>query len=427
MKKKLVALFATAALAVSTLAGCGSTETATAAPAANQETAEATATEGEVEAVALKIWSPEDELEITQELCENFAKAHPEYEITWDFEIMENADSITELKKDPEVAADVFVYPTGGVPELIEAGLIYPISVDLDVVNSLYGESALKACSQDGILYGIPQTPNSFFMFYNTDIFTADEAKSVETMMSKDLGDDMYNFSFTISNSWYLESFFYGAGGTLYGADGMDATACSWNDETGYKVGQYLINLVNNEKYLEDVDGVAGAMFKDGKLGAVCTGTWSAEDFKDALGDKLAATVLPVYELEGKQCQLSNFADYKAYGVKSNTAYPKAAQQVAEWLANEDAQLTRFQKISMTPTVMALLENEEVQANVAACALANMTGKYSTPQPGISQISQYWDPVAAFGTGIVNKEITEANLQDALDKMVEGITTKLVE
>ena len=48
---------------------------------------------------------------------------------------------------------DAFVYPTSGVPELVEAGLIYPITVNQD------------------------------------------EIKSVEKMMKKDLGNDIKNFS----------------------------------------------------------------------------------------------------------------------------------------------------------------------------------------------------------------------------------------
>ncbi|MCR5254760.1 MAG: extracellular solute-binding protein [Acetatifactor sp.] len=435
MKKKLLSALLCVAMTASMLIGCGSAEQAAtetadkAADAATETTVEDTeaATTAEVEKVELKVWSPEDEHDITVEQCEAFAANHPEYEITFTYENVENADSITQLKNDPDVAADVFVYPTGGIPEMIEAGLIYPITVDAENVKSAYGENAIKSCSSDGVLYGIPQTPNAFFMYYNKSLFTEDDVKSIETMLAKDLGSDVKNFSFTISNSWYVESFFYANGGILYGEDGTDGTQCSWNDEKGVAVGKYLLDLVANDKYVEDIDGIAASMFQEGKLGAVCSGTWSSEDFKAALGDDLGATVLPTAEIDGKVCQLSNFADFKAYGVKSSTLYPKAAQQLAEWLGGEESQLKRFEAINMTPTVTALLENESVQANVAACALSEMTGKFSTPQPTTSQISQYWAPVEAFGKGIVNGDITEANLQESLDSMVEGVTTKLAE
>ncbi|MCI2046647.1 MAG: extracellular solute-binding protein [Faecalibacterium sp.] len=417
---KTVSACAVSAGAMSLMSACGASSSVAASTAAS-----AAASSVAVQDVALKVWSPEAEADITKQLCDQFAGNHPEYNMTFEYEMVENADSITNLKNDPEAAADIFVFPSGGVAECVEAGLIYPITVDIDNVKTLYGENALKACSKDGEVYGIPQTPNCFFMFYNKSYYSEDEVKSLETMMAKDFDADCYNFSFTIANSWYMESFFYGAGCTLYGADGTDPTECSWNDATGLKVGKYLIDLAKNPKYLEDVDSIAGSKFDEGKCGAVCSGTWSADEFQKALGDNYAAAVLPTFQLDGKECQMSNFSDYKAYGVKASTQAPKAAQELAEWLGGEDAQLLRFQQLSMAPTVTALLENEEVEANPAVCALAEMADSYATPQPTTSQISAYWDPATAFGKGVVNGDVTEANLQQNLDAMVEGMTSKI--
>lgn len=417
LKKLMLSSVLGGTMIMSLMMGCGQADSGS----------EAAASADGTESIQLKVWVPETEMELTKEFCEEFDENHAEYDIEFTYEVVENADSITQLKNDPEVAADVFVYPTGGVPEMIEAGLIYPITVNEDQVKSAYGANAIASCSADGILYGIPQTPNAFFMYYNKSMYTEDEVKSLETMMAKDLGDGVKNFSCSINDSWYIESFFYANGGTLYGEDGTDPTDCSWNDEKGYAVGEYLIDLVNNDKYVENIDDVATAMFKNGELGAMCSGTWISDDLKAALGDDLGATVLPTINIDGKDCQLSNFADFKAYGVKSSTQYPKAAQELAEWLGGEECQLARFQEINMTPTATALLSNAEVQANVAAYALIDMTGNYSTPQPTTSQIAQYWDPVAAFGMGVVNGDVTKANLQESLDAMVEGLTSKLSE
>lgn len=424
--KKVFGVLLSAMMVTAMFGGCGG-ETSASGDAEATVSGSTESSTGGTQQVELKVWCPEDEYDITVGLCDKFAEAHPEYDITFSYEKVENSDSITQLKNDPDVAADVFVYPTGGVPELVEAGLIYPITVNQEEVMSAYGENAIKSCSADGILYGIPQTPNAFFMYYNKSLFTEDDVKSVETMMAKDLGDDIKNFSCQISNSWYLESFFYANGGTLYGEDGTDGTQCSWNDEKGYAIGEYLIDLANDSKYVEDIDEMASSMFKEGKLGAMCSGTWAAEEFKEALGDDLGACVLPTIEVNGETCQLSNFADFKAYGVKSSTKFPKEAQELAEFLGNEESQLVRFEELDMTPTATALLSNSEVQENVAACALSKMTAEYSTPQPTTSQISQYWDPAGAFGAGIINGDVTKDNLQEKLDAMVEGITSRLAE
>ena len=427
--KKLLVIVLALSLVTMSFVGCAkksgeTTETsenttAEVTEAASAEvTAEPTAAPA-AEPVALKVWAPEEEQEILMQMCEAFAENHPEYSITFEYGIMGVDDSINELKKDASVAADVFLYPSGGIAELVEAGLIYPITVNTDTVTAAHSPAAIKSCTMDSTLYGIPVTPNSWFMYYNKSMYTEDEVKSLETMLAKDLGSDVYNFSCDIDNSWYMSAFFYAAGGTLFGADGTDPTNCSWNDATGVQVGEYLMNLINNPKYIEDADGLAGSLMGEGKLGALCSGTWSAETLKAALGDNYAACKLPTINIGGTDRQLSNFADFKAFGVNSNTQYPKPAMELAEWLGGEECQLIRFETNNTPPTVTALISNPSVAASQEVAALSTQT-QYSTPNPPTSKLNDYWTPAAAFGAGIVNGDITKDNLQESLDAMVNG-------
>lgn len=433
--KKLIALGMAAILSMGVLAACGSDNATTDAPAADTvadattDAAEDNATadaDVEPEAVALKVWVPEEEIDITQQMCDSFAAAHPEFDITWDIAVMGVDEAISTLTTDPDTAADVFQMPSGGVAELLEAGLILPITADIDNVKSLYGEGALKGCSNGDLLYGIPVTPNCWFMYYNTSMYTEDEVQSLETMMAKDLGADVYNFSCTIANSWYLEAFFYAAGCNVFGPDGTDPTVCTWNDANGVAAATYVMDLAKNPKYLEDKDGIAASLFKEGKLGALCSGTWSAPDLKEALGDNFGAVALPTININGADSRLSNFADYRCFSVKSGTAHPLAAQLFAEWLGNEENQLIRYEETAVSPACLALQDNPTVAADVATCALIAQT-QYATPQPSISQINGYWTPVQALGEGIINGEVTADNLQEKLDAVVTAITTTLIE
>ncbi|MCR5254866.1 MAG: extracellular solute-binding protein [Acetatifactor sp.] len=431
--KKALALCLSAAMTMTLFAGCGSTEeTKTADTAATTETTETATTDtaaadttAEVTDVALKVWAPEEDMVITQQMCDSFQAAHPEYNITWDLSVTGVDESAAQLTTDADAAADVFLVPSGSIPELVEAGLLYPITYDLDNVAALYSENALAACTKDGLVYGLPSTPNCWFMYYNKSLYTEDDVKSLETMMAKDLGDGIYNYSCTLTNSWYLEAFFYAAGCTLFGPEGDNPDDCSWNDENGLATVDYLIDLVKNPKYVEDIDGIAGSLFMDGKLGAVSTGNWSGPGFVEALGDDLGAVALPTVTIGGKTAHLSNFADYKCYAVKSNTAFPVAAQQFAEWINNEENQLIRYKECGTTPTVVALQDNAEVASDISTLALLDQTN-YATAQPAISQISQYWTPVATLGTAIYNGEVTSDNAQEYLDKTVDDITSKLV-
>ena len=428
MKQKLAMVLSLAmAFSLTACSGGGSSDAgndsgSAAAPAAGGS---------EVTDVTLKVWVPEEEKEILDPMMASFEAAHPEYKMTWDVSITGIDEAASLLDTDADTAADVFQIPSGGIPGEAQKGLLLPIGYDIDNVKKLYSEGAIESVSVTGddgnsLVYAIPFSPNSFFMYYNKEMFTEDEVKSLETMMAKDLGDGVYNFSCNIHDSWYIESFFYAAGCTLFGPDGTDPNSMDWNNENGVAAGKYLINLVKNPKYIENQDGIAVSLLADRKLAAFCSGTWSAPDVREAIGEDYGACALPTININGKDSQLRNFGDYKCYAVKSSTKYPLAAQQFAEWLGNEANQKTRFEINNETPTVLTLADDPVLKESPAAVGLMEQS-KFYVPQPNIPQMGEYWTPAAALGEGIVNGEITEANLQSQLDSLVDSVTSKLVE
>ena len=116
-----------------------------------------------------------------------------------------------------------------------------------------------------------------------------DDVKSLDTMMEKDLGDGVYNFGFPMTDSWYVEAFYFGAGCTLFG-DGTDPSAgCDFDSEAGIAATQYMVDLAANPKFTNNQDGSCLALFQEGKLGAFCSGSWDAAAIREALGDNFGA------------------------------------------------------------------------------------------------------------------------------------------
>ncbi|HKL79118.1 MAG TPA: extracellular solute-binding protein, partial [Mobilitalea sp.] len=210
----------------------------------------------------------------------------------------------------------------------------------------------------------------------------------------------------------------------LFGADGRDPSVVTFNDAKGLEIGNYLIDLAANPKFLDEAEGNILTAFANGTLGAACSGTWNAETIKEALGDNYAATKLPTINVGGADQQLSNFADFKLIGVNSQTKAPIPAMQLAEWLANEENQKTRFAVRSIAPTNLALAADPEVLANTAVAALSLQTS-FSTLQSTIPQMGNYWTPAEAFGTELISGVITKDNLQEKLDAFVESILSSI--
>ena len=401
-----------------TITGCGS-------KSASNDSAAAPA-EGETQDVTLKIWVPEEEVEITDAMVKKFDDIHDEFSIKYEIAVVGIDEAPANLETDPDTAADIFYTPSGGVADLAAKGLLLPIVKDFETISGELPESALNAVTVDDVTYAVPFSPNTFFMYYNKDLYTEDEVKSLDTMMAKDLGDGVYNFGSKMTDSWYTEMYFLGNKGTLFGEDGTDPSECSFNDENGLAAGEYLIDLAKNPKYIEDIDGVAGAEFKNGNLGAVTSGAWSAPEFKEALGDKLGAVALPTATIGGNEVQLSNFVDFKTITVKSNTEYPLAAQQLAVYMGNQENSLIRYQQQGDIPVLKSLAESEEIQSDYVAAAL-NEQASVATNQPSIPKMGDYWDPMKALGEGIYYGDVTKNNLQEQLDALVDSITGTLTE
>jgi len=129
-------------------------------------------------------------------------------------------------------------------------------------------------------------------MYYNKSKITEDEAKDFDTILSK------AKVTFPLQNSWYINGFYDGL--SLFGEKGNDADAGMVFPKDGADITSYLVDVVANPNFSND-DGASGlAAIKDGSADVLFSGTWSAADVKEALGDNYAATQLPTFTVNGE-------------------------------------------------------------------------------------------------------------------------------
>ena len=266
--KKVTALALCVAMSATALAGCGSkaatTDSQTAAPAESTAADAADATEAteaapvETKDVTLKVWAPQEDQNpndtydkgMLAAMCDAFNEAHPEWNITYEYGVCGEDVAKDEVTKDVDAAADVYMFANDQLPILVEAGAIAELGgKNLEEVKATNSESMVNTVTYQGGVYGVPYAYNGWFMYYDSSKFTEDEVKDLDVMLAKDLGDDVTNVCFQLSNSWYIPSFYYGVGGTMFGPDGTDGSSpCDFDDEKGLAVTNYLIDLATNPK-----------------------------------------------------------------------------------------------------------------------------------------------------------------------------------
>lgn len=91
---------------------------------------------GSTEAVTLSVWAPqEDQAKDTNWLGkveENFAKAHPEYNITWKNDVVSEGDASKQVSTDPSAAADVYMFASDQLGVLMDAKAIGQLGTDAE-------------------------------------------------------------------------------------------------------------------------------------------------------------------------------------------------------------------------------------------------------------------------------------------------------
>ncbi len=419
--KKIIALLL-AVVMVLGLAACGSsTAEETKAPAVNNETQ---APENAApEAITLKVWGPNEDQatddSFLQTACKLFDEAHPEWDITFVFEVCAEGDAGGMVTKDPTAAADVFMYANDQLGALLQANAIARLGGAVEEqVKADCSEYMLSSVSKDGALYGVPYTINTWFMYYDKSVYTEEDIKSLDAMMAKK------PVGFEVTNTWYLPSFYYAAGGTMFGADGTDGAAgITFGGEKAAAATLYIAEALADGRMIEAGGGIGLDAMREGKIGAMFSGTWDAANYAAALGENYAAAQLPAITLNGEECQLLSFGGSKAYGVNATSANIKAASALAAWLGSAEMQDLHFdlRNGEVCPSALTLLADEKFSTNPAAVAQEATFTNTSVMQPNIPEMNAYWGNAGSMGQALVNGEINADNALAKTNEWNEGI------
>ena len=436
--KKVTAMMLSAAMCMTALAGCGGEEAPaeskapadTAAPAASEASADTAAAEtpAETKDVTLKVWGPQEDQNpvdgydkgILAAMCESFDEAHPEWNITFEYGVCGEDVAKDEVTKDVDAAADVYMYANDQLPILVDSGAIAELGgKNLDAVKAANSESMMNTVTYEGGVYGVPYAYNGWFMYYDSSKFTADEVKDLDAMMAKDLGEGVINVCFPLGNSWYIPAFYYGVGGTMFGADGTDGSSpCDFNDEKGLAVTEYLVDLAANPKFTNQANEEAGkaiSLFSEGKLGAFFSGSWDREAIEEALGENFACAQLPSFKAGDYEGTMKSYAGSKAVGVNPTCENMDVAVALAVYLGSAECQKIRYEVRGVVP-----LDSTGID-DVMLNAITDTVNNTSVAQPLVSEMNGWWTPAEAFGKAIVAGEVTHDNAQEKLDTFVGNV------
>ena len=376
----------------------------------------------DVTEVTLKVWAPQEDQATEdswlQQMEAKFEAEHPEYKITWVNEVGGEDVAKDNVTKDPAAAADVYMYANDQLGDLLAAQAVAKLGGPyLEQVKNDNGQAMIDSVTgTDGGVYGFPMAANTWFCYYNKDVYTEEDVKSLETMLEKGV------VAFPTVNSWYLGAFFFADGATVFGESGTDAEAgVNFGEDNGLASLNAILDMVANPNYRTDDNGLGNSGMKSGEVSAYFSGSWDYDGLKEALGDKLGACQLPTVTIGGEAKSLKSFAGSKAVGVNPNSKNPKAAMQFAAYLASTEGQLLRYQVRSAIPVATVLAEDPEIANDIVAVAILNTIANTSVLQPSLPEMGNWWSPIETLGRNIVAGKVTAENGADSLAQTLDLI------
>lgn len=446
--KKVSAMLLATAMATASLAGCGGDDKKadpTAAPEATESTsggeagtsdgdtsnsdAEATTNPADEEPIktTLTVWSPSEDQsaeqgEWLQTMCEAFKAEHPNWDITFKYGICAEGDAKQNVTQDVQAAADVYMFANDNVSDLISSNALAKIGGETETyVKETNSATVVDSVTVDGSVYGIPFTTNTWFMYYDKSKFTEEDIKSLDAMLAKDV------VSFPLKNTWYFASFYVANGCTFFEDSYNEAAGIDFSGDKATAVTNYLVDLVANPNFLLDDGGAGIAALREGKAGAIFSGSWDFNAVKEILGDNLGIASLPTVTIDGAEKQLKSFAGSKAIGVNPNTEYPQVALALAKFLASPEAQQKHYELRAVVPCNTELLAQEPIVSDALVLAQNDTFENTSIIQPYVKKMSNYWTASDAMAPAIINGEVTHDNAAEKTEEYNTALNTDVAE
>lgn len=371
--------------------------------------------------VSLTVWGAEEDEELLSQIINEF---QAKYQNDADFEISYKPQSESNctdaLMADLEHGADVFAFADDQLNTLVAAGALEPIEQEAEIKESNLSEAVLAASVND-TLYAFPLTAdNGYFLYYNKQYFSEQDIASFDQMLNVAAAQNK-KVSMEWSSGWYVYSFFGNTGLTVGLNDDGITNYCTWNSTDGAihgtDVAKSMMDIANHPGFISTDDAGFLEGIKNGTIIAGINGVWNAVAVEEAWGSGYGAAKLPSYACAGQQIQMASFSGYKLIGVNAYSKEKEWAKKLAEWIANEDNQKLRFFMRGQGPSNKNAAASKEVQSSPAIAALLKQSEFSCLQRIG----GNFWEPVTAFTSDILNGSIHKKKLQEQLDKMVEGI------
>ena len=394
------------------------------------------------EKITLTVWGSQEDQEMLKAMCAAYAAANPDKEYKFLFGVQGEGDAADKVLNDVTSGPDVFSFASDQINKLYAGGALArvggAIETNIKEINSAGSvDAATINVNGENQLFAYPCTEdNTLFLYYDKSVIGEDDIDTLDELLdAAHAAGKKVHFKLN-DDGWYLSSFFFAMPELGYDVTYDDkmveqAVSVNYNNAQGLAVMQALKNYVNHPALVIQTDDskIIAGLTPDAngyvEVAAAVSGTWNAKGIKDLLGDNMGAAKLPTVEIAGEQKQLVTYMGCKLIGVNGYSQQKAEAHKLAQWLTNEQNQLTRFETRGFGPSNKVVAQSSAVQNDPIISAVMEQA-QYSRAQKGVP--GNYWTPMGALITPFIEMkengtlaDLPDSTLQEYLDALVSQI------
>ncbi|MEK0312447.1 sugar ABC transporter substrate-binding protein [Cohnella sp. 56] len=367
------------------------------------------------EGAKLKIWTDKTERTFIESALADFKQ---QYGVDVAIEEVNIPNQAEKLETDgpAKLAADVLMLPHDKLSKLAVANLLLPNDLFEEETKAKTLETAIEASTYNGILYGYPQTIETYGLFYNKALVKEAPKTWDEVIAFAKTYNDPASKKYAITwlhNLYFNSMFITWKGGYIFGKDGTDAADIGLNGDMAVEGLKYYQGLkqIMPIKTSDLTFDIQAELFSSGKVAMSIDGPWSIASYKGKVDFGIAP--LPAFP-DGKPSM--SLSGVRSFYVNSYTAYPNAAKLLANFLTSKENALKDFELAGIIPankeaSADPLIQNDPILSGIVE------QFKNSKPMPSIPEMNSLYAPTdAAFAT-IWN---TNADVKATMDKAVQS-------
>lgn len=367
----------------------------------------------------LKMWVGLNQADTYRKLAKEFEK-----ENDVKVEVIEVEEADDGLLKDGEAAADVIRLPHDQLGQLVEAGAVYENEKYADEIEDTDIPMAIEAASYEDTMYGYPASADAMFLYYDKRVYDEKDLETLDSLTAK--GKVGLNIA-EAGADYRLTPWFIANGASLYGENGDDVDGSTLNNEQGLNVLKWVGKAKENENIVA-VNSDEISALQEGKISALFSGVWNAQNIKEILGENMGTAVYPKADFGNGAVNLKAFSGVPIFVVNAATKNPDKAMDLARFVTNEEAQLEVFKGISTVPSNKAARESDAIQSDqIAKTVSLATTDEHSVLMPKLPEMKNFWPNMNALLVDTYEGKVPEADMQKKLDTLVKDVSKPVEE